>query len=91
VIELVSASVLPATRSWCGDEFTLQLTTSKEETHFYMTGFGAPLADESGADPRARWAGVARILGPSWAQLPVLTFGLFGVQLMWSVEMSYGT
>ena len=55
-----------------------------------MTGFGIALADESGANPHARWAGIARILGPRWAQLPVLTFGLFGVQLMWSVEMSYG-
>ena len=53
-------------------------------------GFALPLADESGGGSASRWAGEARILGPRWAQLPVLTFGLVGVQLMWSVEMSYG-
>lgn len=54
-----------------------------------MTGFnGLPVAaaEESGV----QWMGVSKILGPSWAQLPVLTVGLLGVQMMWSVEMAYG-
>ena len=58
-----------------------------------MTGFSAlPVAEEGGEDyeDSTRWAGVPRILGPKWAQLPILTVGLLGVQLFWSVEMSYG-
>ncbi|KAI0060540.1 MFS general substrate transporter [Artomyces pyxidatus] len=55
-----------------------------------MTGFAAlPLADEAGPDPAAQWSGVAKILGPPWARLPTLTIGLVGVQVLWSVEMSY--
>ena len=55
-----------------------------------MTGFSAvPLADESQDDDR-RWAGVARVAGPVWTRLPSLTVGLFGVAMLWSVEMSYG-
>lgn len=54
-----------------------------------MTGFAAlPLSEQP--DSGSQWAGVAKILGPRWAQLPSLTVGLVGVQLMWSVEMSYG-
>ncbi|TFY65833.1 hypothetical protein EVG20_g5255 [Dentipellis fragilis] len=59
-----------------------------------MTGFSAlPLADDpetANDDGDAHFEGVARILGPRWSQLPVLTIGLVGVQVMWSVEMSYG-
>ncbi|KAI0640511.1 MFS general substrate transporter [Trametes meyenii] len=56
-----------------------------------MTGFSAiPLA-EDGGDHGAQLAGIARILGPRWAQLPAITIGLLGVQVFWSVEMSYGT
>lgn len=52
-----------------------------------MTGFSAlPVADES----RAEYRGVARVAGPGWTRLPSLTVGLFGVQMLWSVEMSYG-
>ncbi|KAI0046327.1 MFS general substrate transporter [Auriscalpium vulgare] len=55
-----------------------------------MTGFGGlPLPDETGLQSSAHWAGVAKILGPPWAQLPTLTIGLVGVQVMWAVEMSY--
>ncbi|KAA1474484.1 MFS general substrate transporter [Dentipellis sp. KUC8613] len=59
-----------------------------------MTGFSAlPLADAETAndDGDAHFEGVARILGPRWSQLPVLTIGLVGVQVMWSVEMSYAS
>lgn len=56
-----------------------------------MTGFSAvPIADESEDDHNRRWAGVAHVAGPVWTQLPTLTIGLFGVQMLWSVEMSYG-
>ncbi|KAL1677143.1 major facilitator superfamily domain-containing protein [Schizophyllum commune] len=59
-----------------------------------MTGFSAlPVAEEGAEDyeDSTRWAGVPRILGPKWAQLPILTVGLLGVQLFWSVEMSYAS
>ena len=44
-----------------------------------MTGFSAlPVAEEGGEDyeDSTRWAGVPRILGPKWAQLPILTVDL---------------
>ncbi|VDC04314.1 unnamed protein product [Peniophora sp. CBMAI 1063] len=53
-------------------------------------GFDVPLVDEVG-DSGARWAGTAHILGPRWARLPLLSLGLIGVQLLWSVEMSYAS
>ncbi|KAI0686571.1 MFS general substrate transporter [Earliella scabrosa] len=58
-----------------------------------MTGgfSGIPLAEEGGDREDSHLAGVARILGPRWAQLPAITIGLLGVQVFWSVEMSYGT
>ena len=31
------------------------------------------------------------IRGPRLLQLPLLTFGFFGTQIVWSVEMAYGT
>lgn len=31
------------------------------------------------------------IRGPSFLRLPLLTFGFFGTQIVWSVEMAYGT
>ncbi|KAI8980631.1 MFS general substrate transporter [Trametes punicea] len=57
-----------------------------------MTGFSAiPLAEEGGEHQAVQLAGIAKILGPRWAQLPAITIGLLGVQVFWSVEMSYGT
>ncbi|KZV67350.1 MFS general substrate transporter [Peniophora sp. CONT] len=53
-------------------------------------GFDVPLVDEVG-DSGARWAGTAHILGPHWARQPLLSLGLIGVQLLWSVEMSYAS
>jgi len=53
-----------------------------------MTGFSAlPFAENSHG---SRWVGKARILGPPLTRLPTLTIGLLGVQVLWSVEMSYG-
>ncbi|KAG9313671.1 hypothetical protein JVU11DRAFT_6016 [Chiua virens] len=57
-----------------------------------MTGFSAvPIGDESEDVHNRRWAGSARVIGPRWAQLPSLTVGLLGVQMLWSVEMSYAS
>ncbi|KAH7098181.1 MFS general substrate transporter [Auriculariales sp. MPI-PUGE-AT-0066] len=36
----------------------------------------------------SRWSGVARIVGPTWAQMPLSTIGMVGLQIVWSVEMS---
>ncbi|GBE83684.1 major facilitator superfamily domain-containing protein [Sparassis latifolia] len=55
-----------------------------------MTGFAAvPIAEEGGED--SRLTGVSKVLGPRWLQLPTLTVGLLGVQVFWSIEMSYAT
>ncbi|KAI0752960.1 MFS general substrate transporter [Daedaleopsis nitida] len=57
-----------------------------------MTGFSSvPIAEEGGGHDDSHLAGVSKILGPRWAQLPAVTVGLLGVQVFWSVEMSYGT
>ena len=56
-----------------------------------MTGFAAlPVAEEGGQDEGVQLVGISKILGPGWLQLPALTIGLLGVQMLWSVEMSYG-
>ncbi|KAG1726429.1 major facilitator superfamily domain-containing protein [Suillus paluster] len=56
-----------------------------------MTGFSAlPLPEEPLHD-ESRWIGRARILGPPLTRLPTLTVGLLGVQVLWSVEMSYAS
>ncbi|KAK7020000.1 major facilitator superfamily domain-containing protein [Favolaschia claudopus] len=49
-------------------------------------GFGPlPLAE----DHTQAVLGTTRIRGPRWAHLPTLTIGLLGVQILWSVELSY--
>lgn len=55
-----------------------------------MTGFGGLQVADGDEDEDTQWAGVAKILGPKWLQLPLLTIGLLGVQILWSVEMSNG-
>jgi solute carrier family 45, member 1/2/4 len=56
-----------------------------------MTGFAPiPLTEEGDASNEAQWAGTARILGPRWSHLPTITLCFLGVQLFWSIEMSYG-
>ncbi|KAJ7172933.1 MFS general substrate transporter [Mycena crocata] len=52
-------------------------------------GFGLSLGSSSPSN--ARWKGTARVLGPTWTHLPTLTIGLLGVQIFWSVEMSYAS
>ncbi|KAJ3559646.1 hypothetical protein NM688_g217 [Phlebia brevispora] len=56
-------------------------------------GFSAlPVAEDGGAqNDGVHLAGTSKILGPKFLQLPVLSIGLLGVQVLWSVEMSYGT
>ncbi|KDN44339.1 hypothetical protein RSAG8_05603, partial [Rhizoctonia solani AG-8 WAC10335] len=64
-----------------------------------MTGsFGIPTGDSSGepkgsvwAGQGSVWAGRARVRGPRWAQLPFLTIGMLGLQIVWSVEMAYAS
>ena len=53
-----------------------------------MTGFSLPTVPED--QHHRNFKGVPRILGPKWAQLPTITIGMLGVQILWSVEMSYG-
>ena len=55
-------------------------------------GFAAlPLAEDGGDhNDGTHLAGHSKIRGPKWAQLPALSIGLLGVQMLWSVEMSYG-
>ncbi|KAK7059712.1 MFS general substrate transporter [Favolaschia claudopus] len=53
-------------------------------------GFGPSLGPTSPIDS-SRWSGTARVVGPGWSHLPILTVGLLGVQILWSVEMSYAS
>ena len=57
-----------------------------------MTGFAAlPVAEDGGEhNADVHLVGVSKIKGPRWLQLPMITIGLLGVQVLWSVEMSYG-
>ena len=57
-----------------------------------MTGFSIlPTAPEQGpGQHHQKLTGISRILGPQWAHFPTITVGLLGVQIFWSVEMSYG-
>ncbi|CAK5281837.1 unnamed protein product [Mycena citricolor] len=52
-------------------------------------GFGPPLGGSSLEG--SEWRGEARVVGPPWTHLITLTIGLLGVQVFWSVEMSYGS
>lgn len=54
-----------------------------------MTGFSASFASNE-ADDGLEWAGTARVKGPPWSKLPLLTVGMLGLQIVWSVEMGYG-
>jgi len=57
-----------------------------------MTGISSfPLAQEEGdGQSHQRFRGVSKIIGPKWSHLPTLTIGFLGIQIFWSVEMSYG-
>ncbi|GLB40043.1 putative MFS/sugar transport protein [Lyophyllum shimeji] len=55
-----------------------------------MTGF-SPLPASSSSSHTQKFIGNPYILGPQWTHLPVLTIGLLGVQIFWSVEMGYAS
>ncbi|KAF8800152.1 MFS general substrate transporter [Phlegmacium glaucopus] len=58
-----------------------------------MTGYSLlPTAPEEGPDQHNQsFKGISRILGPKWAHLPTITSGLLGVQIFWSIEISYAS
>ena len=57
-----------------------------------MTGFSTlPTRGDEGALRNMQWSGEPKVLGPSWLRMPLLTVGMLGLQIIWSVEMSYGT
>ncbi|KAJ7473439.1 major facilitator superfamily domain-containing protein [Mycena latifolia] len=56
-----------------------------------MTGGFGPLPLAESQTGHASKTGASRILGPKWARLPTVTIGLLGVQILWSVEMSYAS
>ncbi|KAH9990214.1 MFS general substrate transporter [Russula compacta] len=57
-----------------------------------MTGSNAlPIADEAAEEGSAQWVGVAKVLGPPWAHFPIVTVGILGVQMMWSIELAYAS
>ncbi|EJD35081.1 MFS general substrate transporter [Auricularia subglabra TFB-10046 SS5] len=53
-----------------------------------MTGGGFLSVGDDSHDDAQQWRGVARVLGPNWAKMPLSTIGLIGLQIVWSVEMS---
>ncbi|KAG8908297.1 hypothetical protein FRB99_007831 [Tulasnella sp. 403] len=55
-----------------------------------MAGFSA-LPGSSSSSSGATWTGVARVKGPRWARMPLLTIGMLGLQIVWSVEMGYAS
>ncbi len=58
-----------------------------------MTGFAAlPVAgDGEPQNEDVHLVVVSKIQGRRWLQLPIITVGMLGVQVLWSVEMSYCT
>lgn len=48
-------------------------------------------ATASGMEGLCLSAAPAYIRGPTYLQLPLLTIGSLGTQIVWSVEMAYGT
>lgn len=56
-----------------------------------MTGGFSTFGDtDDTAASDVHYRGYARVRGPGWAKFPLITIGLLGVQIFWSVEMSYG-
>ncbi|KZS96359.1 MFS general substrate transporter [Sistotremastrum niveocremeum HHB9708] len=39
----------------------------------------------------ATFSGSSHIIGPKWSRIPLLTTGVLGLQIVWSVEMSYAS
>jgi solute carrier family 45, member 1/2/4 len=56
-----------------------------------MTGFSSlQLEQQDSPSTTAASLSDTRLLGPRWLKLPLLTLGFLGVQVLWSVELSYG-
>lgn len=56
-----------------------------------MTGsFALPVDSERALPDDFHWTGRSAVKGPAWARMPVLTVGMLGLQIVWSVEMGYG-
>lgn len=56
-----------------------------------MTGFSAvSVSGDVEADRTHQWSGETKVSGPEWSRMPILTVGMLGLQIIWSVEMSYG-
>lgn len=57
-----------------------------------MTGGFSTFGDtDDTAASDVHYRGYARVRGPGWAKFPLITIGLLGVQIFWSVEMSYAS
>ncbi|KIJ37094.1 hypothetical protein M422DRAFT_69504 [Sphaerobolus stellatus SS14] len=57
-----------------------------------MTGFSAlPIGGDEEALRNMQWSGESKVLGPRWLRMPLLTVGMMGLQIIWSVEMSYAS
>ncbi|KAG6827803.1 hypothetical protein H0H92_010409 [Tricholoma furcatifolium] len=54
-----------------------------------MAGF-TPVVTETSSNTQ-KFKGKAFIAGPKWTHLPIVTIGLLGVQIFWSVEMGYAS
>lgn len=72
------------------------VTTTPTPFPANMTGGGAFVTapreeyDLGNTDHSVQWVGTPGVKGPPWARLPLLTVGMLGTQVVWSVEMGYG-
>ncbi|KZS96756.1 MFS general substrate transporter [Sistotremastrum niveocremeum HHB9708] len=56
-----------------------------------MTGSSfLPIPDQS-HDTHQRFEGVAKVKGPRWARMPLLTVGMMGPSVVWSTEFGYAS
>lgn len=69
------------------------------EVAFPMVGLGGPppsapsasIPQSNDTAQHSHLVGTPHIHGPPWLQLPLLALGFFGFQMVWSIEMAYGT
>lgn len=55
-----------------------------------MTGFSSLPVSEAPNGAPMQWLGTSKVSGPRFLRMPILTIGMLGLQIIWSVEMSYG-
>ena len=41
-------------------------------------------------DGLRKWAGIARVKGPSWAKMPLLSLSNFGISVYWGMATGNG-